>query len=62
MLNDKKFSVEKLSDDELEAVSGGAGQAQLMQIQCECGAVNLVDISRSSYMCKNCKKVKRIDG
>lgn len=58
--NDKK-TVE-LQDDALDAVTGGAGLKNMMRIQCECGTINLVDISKSSYMCKHCTKINHIDG
>ena len=52
----------ELSDDELENVSGGRGGMQLMKIQCSCGAINSVDVSRSEFVCYHCGKKHELKG
>lgn len=55
----------EISDDELDNVSGGssAKPVQLMNVACtECGHINTVDVMKSTYTCKGCFKIIRIDG
>lgn len=59
-----------LSDDDLNDVTGGTGGrskkvksgSQLMKVQCTCGTINIIDVSKSSFECIHCKKLNRIDG
>ena len=63
MMENKNIEMKMLNEDELEMVIGGRDiRTQMMQIQCSCGMINLVDISKNSYKCKKCNKVNSIDG
>ena len=62
-MENKYFEMETLSEDELALITGGTDiRPQLMQMQCTCGTINLVDITKNSYTCKKCHKINRIDG
>ena len=52
----------ELTDDELKMVAGGRGGMQLMKIQCSCGAINSVDVSRGEYVCYKCGKKHELIG
>ena len=62
IMENKDLKMMALSDDDLDGVVGGMDLRNMMEIQCTCGTVNMVDISKSSYICKKCKKINHIDG
>lgn len=61
-MENKDLKMMALSDDDLDGVVGGTDLRNMMEIQCTCGTVNMVDISKPSYVCKKCKKINHIDG
>ncbi len=69
-MNDK---MNELSMEELENVTGGAAlkgatmkhinaAPSYMDIYCDCGAINKVDINKYTFTCKKCHRLQKIDG
>ena len=69
-MNDK---MEKLSMEELENVTGGItikGETKkhidaapnYMDIYCDCGTINKVDVNKYTFVCKKCHRLQAIDG
>lgn len=62
-MSDNIKDMHELSDEMLDKVTGGAGTVQIMNIACpHCGHINTVDVMKSSFTCKECAKVVKIDG
>lgn len=61
-MEDKNLNMEKLTEDELEKVAGGMSRPQYMRVQCSCGTINNVDVSKSSFTCTKCGKTNHIVG